>query len=69
LASYEDIVEKNKEYLIQCVPRQPVALTEGKGALAKDVNGKEYVDCFCLTITKEQVDWVIGTFEETLREL
>ncbi len=46
MISYKEIVEKDKEYLIQCVPRQPVALTEGKSAIVKDVNGKEYIDCF-----------------------
>ncbi len=46
MRSYEEIVRKDREYLIQCVPRQPVAIIEGKGALLKDINGKEYIDCF-----------------------
>lgn len=46
MVSYEDVVQKDKKYLIQCVQRQPVVLTEGKGALVKDMNGKEYIDCF-----------------------
>jgi len=45
LVSHEEIVQKDKEYLIQCTPRQPIVLTEGKAALVKDVNGKEYIDC------------------------
>jgi len=35
----------DEKYLIQCVPRQPVVLLEGKGALVWDINGKEYIDC------------------------
>ncbi|MGQ9459774.1 MAG: aspartate aminotransferase family protein [Candidatus Bathyarchaeaceae archaeon] len=46
MISYEDVVKKDKEYLIQHVVRQPVVLVEGKYALLKDVNGKEYIDCF-----------------------
>ena len=43
---HEDIIRKDKEYLVQYILRQPVVLVEGKSALLKDINGKEYIDCF-----------------------
>ena len=43
---HEDSVAKDKEYLIQHILRQPVVLVEGKSALLRDINGKEYIDCF-----------------------
>lgn len=46
LVSHKGIVRKDKKYLIQHILRQPVVLVEGKNALLKDVNGKDYVDCF-----------------------
>jgi 4-aminobutyrate aminotransferase/(S)-3-amino-2-methylpropionate transaminase len=46
LTSHENIVRKDREYLIQCTLRQPLVLVEGKNALLKDINGKEYIDCF-----------------------
>ncbi|NIR86712.1 hypothetical protein GWO13_03750 [Candidatus Bathyarchaeota archaeon] len=55
MTSYEDIVEKDKEYLIQCVPRQPVALTEEKGVLICLGGVRKCTMRMqpCLTITKK----------------
>jgi len=46
LISHEDVVRKDEEYLIHHILRQPLVLVEGNGALLKDINGKEYIDCF-----------------------
>ncbi len=37
--------EKDQRYLAQVYRKQPIALVEGKGALVKDSDGKEYIDC------------------------
>jgi 4-aminobutyrate aminotransferase len=39
-------MEKDKEYYIQGYERVPVVFTEGKGTILKDIEGKEYIDCF-----------------------
>ena len=43
--SAEEAIAKDARYVVQSYGRQPIVLTEGKGALVWDVNGKEYVDC------------------------
>lgn len=40
----EAIFEKDKEYVAGTYGRFPIQLVRGKGALAWDVNGKEYID-------------------------
>ncbi|MHA1345874.1 MAG: aspartate aminotransferase family protein [Candidatus Heimdallarchaeaceae archaeon] len=42
----EEIMKKDKEFFVQGYARVPIVLTEGKGATLKDINGKEYIDCF-----------------------
>ncbi len=42
----KDIMEKDKEFFVQGYTRVPIVLTEGKGAMLKDLEGKEYIDCF-----------------------
>ena len=42
----EEIMKKDKDFFIQGYARVPIVLTEGKGAILKDINGKEYIDCF-----------------------
>lgn len=42
--TFDEIKDKEAEYLMPTYGRFQVALTEGKGAVAKDVNGKEYID-------------------------
>jgi acetylornithine/N-succinyldiaminopimelate aminotransferase len=42
----EEIMDLDKEYVMQTYGRQPLALKEGKGALVKDIEGKTYIDCF-----------------------
>jgi len=43
--SEKDVMEKCARYVMQTYTRQPIVLKEGKGAVVKDVNGKEYIDC------------------------
>ncbi len=42
----EEIMELDKKYVMPTYGRQPIALKEGKGALVKDFEGNEYIDCF-----------------------
>jgi len=44
----EEIVAKQKEFVMPCTPllRQPLVYASGQGALVKDIEGKEYIDCF-----------------------
>ncbi len=45
MMSEKDVMEKYARYVMQTYTRQPIVLKEGKGAVVKDVNGKEYIDC------------------------
>jgi len=42
----EEIMNKDKEFYIQGYTRVPIVLTEGKGAILKDIEGNEFIDCF-----------------------
>ncbi len=42
----EELMKKDKEFFVQGYTRVPIVLTEGKGAVLTDINGKEYIDCF-----------------------
>lgn len=42
---FEEIVELEKKCLAHTYGRQPIALVEGHGALVKDSEGREYIDC------------------------
>jgi 4-aminobutyrate aminotransferase len=42
----KEIIKKDKEYYLQGYARVPVVCYEGKGAVIKDIDGKEYIDCF-----------------------
>ncbi|MCD4799042.1 MAG: aminotransferase class III-fold pyridoxal phosphate-dependent enzyme, partial [Methanosarcinales archaeon] len=42
---YQDIIEKDSKYVFQNYTRQPIAITSGQGALVRDSQGKEYIDC------------------------
>ncbi len=44
--NFEEIVKKDKEFFVQGYARVPLVLVEGQGAILKDINGKEYIDCF-----------------------
>jgi 4-aminobutyrate aminotransferase/(S)-3-amino-2-methylpropionate transaminase len=48
LTRSEDVFRKYREYLITSFVKrvEPVAVAEGKGALVKDLDGREYLDCF-----------------------
>jgi len=45
MMSEKDVMEKYARYVMQTYARQPIVLKEGKGAVVKDINGKEYIDC------------------------
>jgi 4-aminobutyrate aminotransferase len=42
----KEIMKKDKEFYVQGYNRVPIVLTEGKGAILKDIDGEEYIDCF-----------------------
>ena len=42
--TFEEIRNDEQQYMMHAYGRFPVALVSGKGAVAKDVDGKEYVD-------------------------
>ena len=46
--STADIIGKYKKYIMtSCVKKlEPIVLVEGNGAKVKDVDGKEYIDCW-----------------------
>jgi acetylornithine/N-succinyldiaminopimelate aminotransferase len=44
-AKYNSIIEKDSKYVMQTYGRQPLVLSEGKGAVVRDIYGKEYIDC------------------------
>ncbi len=46
--SSKEVIESQKKLMFPCMPkyRQPVVIVEGKGALVKDLEGKEYIDLF-----------------------
>ena len=39
-----DVVELEKQYLLQTYARFPIVLEKGKGVFVQDVNGKKYLD-------------------------
>lgn len=42
---YNSVIEKDSKYVMQTYGRQPIVLSEGKGAVVRDIYGKEYIDC------------------------
>lgn len=44
-AKYDSIIGKDSKYVMQTYGRQPLVLSEGKGAVVRDIYGKEYIDC------------------------
>ncbi|TET08564.1 MAG: aspartate aminotransferase family protein [Candidatus Thorarchaeota archaeon] len=42
----KEIMELDKEYYQQGYARVPIVIVEGKGAVLKDIEGNEYIDCF-----------------------
>jgi 4-aminobutyrate aminotransferase len=48
LGKGEETIEKADKYLIMSMVKkiEPVVVSEAKDAIIKDVNGKEYIDCF-----------------------
>ncbi|MFQ5762690.1 MAG: aminotransferase class III-fold pyridoxal phosphate-dependent enzyme, partial [Candidatus Bathyarchaeia archaeon] len=50
-ASYkrEEIMDMDKKFCLHGWGYIPIALVEGTGAVVKDINGKEYIDCLAQT--------------------
>ncbi|MHA1966335.1 MAG: aspartate aminotransferase family protein [Candidatus Hodarchaeales archaeon] len=46
MVDFEEIKLKDDKYYLQGYTRVPVVLVEGQGTILKDINGKEYIDCF-----------------------
>ena len=44
METFEQIVEREKQYLLQTYARYPVALASGKGVYVQDVAGRKYLD-------------------------
>jgi acetylornithine/N-succinyldiaminopimelate aminotransferase len=44
-ATYDSVIEKDSKYVMQTYGRQPLLLSNGKGAIVQDIYGKEYIDC------------------------
>ena len=44
-SSQEEVIEKEKRYIMQTYKRQRIVLKEGKGAIVNDFFGNEYIDC------------------------
>ena len=44
MSNFDIISNQDKEYVANTYGRFPVAIKEGKGALCKDFDGKEYID-------------------------
>ena len=44
----QDIIRKYSKYVISsCVKKlEPIVVAEGKGAVVRDLDGKEYIDCW-----------------------
>lgn len=45
----QELLEKDRRYIIHGIGKTSIILTKGKGALVWDVTGKEYIDCFSQT--------------------
>ncbi len=43
--NYESITQKDAAHVMQTYGRQPIVLASGQGAVVRDVNGVEYIDC------------------------
>ncbi len=44
-SSQEEVIEKEKRYIMQTYRRPRIVIEEGKGAIVKDFLGNEYIDC------------------------
>jgi 4-aminobutyrate aminotransferase-like enzyme len=66
---------KHKEFLFPCVPtyyEEPIVLTEGKGAVVRDAEGREYLDFFggILTLGLGHChDEVVGRVQQQIAKL
>ncbi|MGQ4912923.1 MAG: aspartate aminotransferase family protein [Candidatus Thorarchaeota archaeon] len=42
----EEIMKKDSDFYLQGYARVPLVIVEGKGAVLRDIEGREYIDCF-----------------------
>ena len=42
----EEIMKKDSDFYLQGYTRVPLVIVEGKGAVLKDIEGRDYIDCF-----------------------
>lgn len=49
MVSVEEVLKKDKEFCIHGWGYSPITLVEGRGALVKDIEGKEFIDCLSQT--------------------
>src|SRR5215471_18318683 len=47
--SPSEVIAKDREFVIHGWGYSPVVLVYGKGAIVRDINGKEYIDCISQT--------------------
>src|SRR5271165_874015 len=47
--SPSEVVSKDREYVLHGWGYSPIVLVAGKGAIVRDINGKEYIDCISQT--------------------
>jgi 4-aminobutyrate aminotransferase/(S)-3-amino-2-methylpropionate transaminase len=45
LADSKEIMKKEKEYYVPAYAKKPLVIVEGKDAVVRDADGKEYIDC------------------------
>ena len=51
LRTSRDVIESDgKHRMLSFAEVEPIVVVEGKGATVKDIEGKEYIDCFACEI-------------------
>jgi 4-aminobutyrate aminotransferase/(S)-3-amino-2-methylpropionate transaminase len=41
----DDIIDKESKYIVPAYAKKPIVIVEGKDAVVRDIDGKEYIDC------------------------
>ncbi len=41
----KDLIEMTEKYVFQTYARQPIVIVGGRGAVVRDIDGREYIDC------------------------
>jgi 4-aminobutyrate aminotransferase-like enzyme len=45
MTRFDEIVERERQYLVHSYARYPLALEHGRGVYIWDVEGRKYLDC------------------------